>query len=131
MGGGIGAGDEDVVNVDKHKRPRWGAEGPEVPILEIQWREMWQASTCPEKWPMFSTGYLSSAVARLRRRKSPQGRQEPSFFLTRWSGKDEELEERHTMPAASQLLKIRLAASKPLKQVVTGRLKVSRKCSMV
>ena len=42
---------------------------------------MLQPSIWPVKSPMLGSGYLSAEVTKLRRRKSLQGRHDPSFFL--------------------------------------------------
>jgi hypothetical protein len=52
-------------------------------------------------YPMLGSGYLSSAVRALRRRKSPHGRQPPSFFRTIYSGLAQLLLDLLTTPASS------------------------------
>ena len=66
-------------------------------ILEKKLRPCsWAEKSC-----RCGTGYLSGVVLALSRRKSPQGRQDPSSFLTRWSGEDQALSDRRTIPDSS------------------------------
>ena len=92
-----------------------------------------QPSSWLEKSPRLGTGYLSGLVARLRRRKSPHGRQLPSFFFTMWRGLLHWLSDRRTTPSRSQAAKISLAErslseSRRLNLDVTGGPSVCRKC---
>jgi hypothetical protein len=93
-----------------------------------------QPSRRADRSAMFGKGYLSSAVMLLRRRKSPHGRQPPSFFTTIWSGLDQLLEERLMTPAASILSNsafaaASLAGSSRRNFAVVGRPVVSMVCS--
>ena len=70
----------------------------------------------------------------LRRLKSPHGRQLPSLFLTIWSGDDQGLSDRLTMPSLSNCKNSALAASsfspsrRRKRQLIGGPL-VAMKCS--
>ena len=69
-----------------------------------------QPSKWLEKSARLGTGYLSALVTRLRHLKSPQGRQLPSYFLTRCRGLLHWLDERRMMPLRSHAANISLAA---------------------
>merc|ERR1711860_2484 len=81
------------------------------PFTRSRVENTWEPATLFVKSRMFGTGYLSGTVALLRRRKSPQGRQEPSGFGTicRADAHGELL--RRTMPAFSILSNSALAAA--------------------
>jgi hypothetical protein len=71
-----GGGDGGLLHV------LWVDRDLMVPLPQVNLEKTVQPAALVVKYSMLGSGYTSGSVTRLSRRKSPQGRQLPSAFLT-------------------------------------------------